>query len=318
MNNQALKKAIFNMNNNNNSEVIEYINNPETDLSSNKFLLFRMSCEYGNLEIFKVLIKKDIDFDAACGKALLSSVKWGREEFVDLLLNDCNVDPSLRFFKAYRYALNGNNKKIINLLELKINEKEYNEHQKMELCRSYIIGNNFDKFKEFLEREELTKKRYVELNTSVCSRLNINFLKLYLEKNKKLKLINLNKVFSEKLKFKPHPSHLNLIINFMEEEDFGFGNEVIVRKILKIKELSIFRKVTKLYKFDFSLFDNKILKEALKNKVDVDFIKIILKSKSMNDSFNEKWCEKNKDIINKHPSAYIIRNFLIHKKFSLF
>lgn len=319
MNSQILlKQAASDMMKNKNEDVIKYINNPETDLSLNKFWLFRMTCEYGNLEIFKELITKEIDFDAACGKALLSAVKWNREEFVDLLLNKCNVDPSLRFFKAYRIALNENNKKIISLFESRINKKEYNEHEKMELCRSYIIGNNFEKFKEFLETEKLTKERFRELNTNVCSRFDIKFLKLYLEKNKELKLIEVNKVFSEKLKFKHHQSHLSLIINFMEEKDFSFGDEVIVRKLVKIEDIKNFYKVIRLYDFDFSLFDNKILKDSLKKKADINIIKRIIRDKSMKDSFNEKWCEENKEIISNHPNSAIIDQFLIYRKFSLF
>ena len=315
---EALKQAIRNMKDNENDKVIEYINNPETDLSYNKVLLFRMTCEYGNFEIFKILIEKDIDFDASCGKALLSAVKWSREEFVELLLNKCNVDPSMRFFKAYRSALNEHNQKIIDLFESKIKVQNYNQNEKIELCRSYIIGNNVEKFKNFLETEELSKQKYAELNTSICSRLNIEVLKLYLAKNKELKFIRVGKILTEKLKFNPHESHLSVIINFMEEDDFSYGNEVVVRKLLRIKDLKNFRKVTKLYDFDFSLFDNKILKEALKKKVDINFIKIILKSESMKDSFNEKWCEENKEIINEYPNAHVIRQFLIYKKFSLF
>lgn len=318
---EALKQAIRNMKDKENSKVIEYINDPETDLSYNKFLLFRMSCEYHNFAVFKYFVENksdQINFDACAGKPLISCVKWELEEFVDILINQCNVNVKNRGFTAYATALNKENKKIIDLFNSKINLEEYDDHYKMEYCRSLIIGNDFEKFKHFLENNQLSKKKYQELSSVVCSRCDIDFLKLYLEINKKIQFITMSKLLTYVLKTHKNNYHVNILIDNMSERDYGYGDEVIVRKLVINQDLYNFKKVVKNYDFDFSLFDNKILKSALKRKVKYEFIKIILSHKSMTNKFNQEWYENNKELVDNYPNAYKVRQYLCREKILLF
>ena len=321
MSKQVLKQAIRDLKEGNSDKVIDYINNPETNLSLDKYLLFRMSCEYHNFTVFKYLVENksdQIDFDACSGKPLISCVKWELEEFVDILINQCNVNLKHRGFTAYTTALNKKNKKIIDLFESKMNLEEYDDHCKMEYCRSLIIGNNFQKFKHFLENNELSKKRYQELANVVCSRYDIDFLNLYLEINKKLQFITISKLLTYVLKTHKNNYHVNVLIDNMSERDYGYGDEVIVRKLVINQDLYNFKKVVEKYDFDFSLFDNKILKSALKRKVKYEFVKIILSHKSMLNKFNQEWYENNKELVDSYPNSYKIRQYLCREKILLF
>lgn len=314
--NERLKQEIKNLEKNETDSVLEYICEKDTDINLSKDLLFRKSVEFGNKEIFDILIKReDIDIDACNGKSLIEAVTWNREEMIIALLNSDRVNPKGRTFKAYRSALSNCSETIIELFEEKIYKTEIKEHERLEIIRSFVIANSYEKFVKAIENEsKITKKQYKSILSSVVTKLDIRFLKYFIGKNKKLDIVPMGKLYQMVKKTHSQKNHLNLIINNMEEKDFGYGNECIVRNIVKQKVFEDFKLVIAKYDFDFSLFDNKILKEALKKKVSEDFIKSIIYHKSLINSLNEEWYIKNEELILDHPNNSILRNYIIYRK----
>ena len=317
---ERLKQEIKNLRRNEIDSVYEYINSAETELGLSKHLIFRKAVEFGNEEIFEALInREEVDIDACSGKPLISAVTWNREDMIVALLNSNRVNPKERMFKAYRLALRKCSKEVIELFEKKIHETELKRHEKIEIIRSFIYSNNYERFLESINNEkEITKKEYRDLLNNIVTKFDINYLKYFIEKNKELKIVPMGQIFQLVRKSHGQKQHLSLILENMKEEDFGYGNECIIRNLVKSKDYTNFYKVMTSYEFDFSLFDNKILKEALRKKVDMQFIKKILSHKSIQESFNQKWYTENKDLIDNYPNAHVVRRYLDFKKFEYF
>jgi hypothetical protein len=316
---EKLKKIIKHLKNEELAYVLDYIEDPTNDLNLCKSLLFRTVCEYGNETIFNLLIeKKEIIFDDCQGKSLISATNWEREYFVEKLLKKCKVDPINRTFKAYRLALNKKNEKIINLFEKEIFQIELIEHQRLELVRSFIIGNQYEKFKNYIENNKcLTKKQYLSILVNMVISSDKRFLSFMLEKNKELNIFRVSQIFKITKTHNKYENY-NLIIDYMNQEDYSYGNEIIIRDIVKNNNYEIFNILMRKYEFDFSLFDNKILKEALKKGIPEEFFKKILYNKTLIKSFNKGWYNENKKLVLNSKHSEIIVKILRMKNIEIF
>jgi hypothetical protein len=100
-----------------NKDVIKMLlKDPRIDPSEKKFV-FKIASEFGNFELFEILLKDHgVDPSASNNKAIRSASANGRTKIVATLLQDGRVDPSVKGNEAIRSASRNGHFKIVEML----------------------------------------------------------------------------------------------------------------------------------------------------------------------------------------------------------
>ena len=240
-----LRKLIKNKENN--DIVKEYINNFPQYLNYDNNILLKTAIKSNNNEIVKELVNQEsVNINSNSGKPLIYAVEYLNLELIKVLLNKKEINVKERNFKAFRIALEnfGKDHEIVHLFEKKVLEEIKRPLDLKLLMLCFLQHNYYDYFVEYHQKFNFDINSDNGLLFRTACKLSNMYHRSedFIEYMLKQEDLNPNLKEGEALVLVAENNRLDLIKNFYKSGKFNFSvrNNKIIREAIKRNHLEIF------------------------------------------------------------------------------